>query len=134
MFLRKLTVIVLPLAMVLVLCLLMPLLLADWYFGGLATGILLGVSLGLLLPLAGATRLREPFAWLLFIPSIILLLILLYQFLARGETGIGKTIPVLRLLDVSAMPGTGPSGLIVAVESAFAAYMRTYSIRTGRGI
>jgi hypothetical protein len=134
MFLRKLTVIVLPLLMVLAVCLLMPLLFADWYFGGLATGILLGVSLALLLPLAGATRLREPFAWLLFIPSIILLLILLYQFLARGESGIGKAIPILHLLDISALPSTGTSGLIVAVESAFAAYMMAFSIRTGRGI
>lgn len=134
MFLRKLTVIVLPLAMVLAVCLLMPLLFADWYFGGLATGILLGVSLALLLPLAGATRLREPFAWLLCIPAVILLLVLLYQFLSRGETGIGKAVPLLRLLDVSALPSSGTSGLIVAVESAFAAYMLTFSIRTGRGI
>ena len=134
MFLRKLTVILLPLAMVLVLCLLMPLLFADWFFGGLATGILLGVSLAMLLPLAGATRLREPFAWLLFIPAVILLLILLYQFLSRGETGIGKTIPILRLFDISTMPSTGTSGLITAVESTFAAYMLTFSIRTGRGI
>ena len=44
MFLRKLTVIVLPLAMLLILCLLMPLLIQwSWYFGGLAVGILLGV-------------------------------------------------------------------------------------------
>lgn len=134
MFLRKLTVIVLPLTMVLAVCLLMPLLFADWYFGGLATGILLGVSLALLLPLAGATRLREPFAWLLCIPAVILLLVLLYQFLSRGETGIGKAVPLLRLLDVSALPSSGTSGLIVAVESAFAAYMLTFSIRTGRGI
>ena len=134
MFLRKLTVIVMPLAMVLVLCLLMPLLFTDWFFGGLATGILLGVSLALLLPLAGATRLREPFAWLLFIPAIILLLILLYQFLSRGENGIGKTVPILHLFDVSSLPSNGTSGLIVAVESAFAAYMTTFSIRTGKGI
>ena len=97
-------------------------------------GLCLMVLLALLLPLAGATRLREPFAWLLFIPAVILLLILLYQFLARGDTGIGKTIPVLRLFDVSTMPSTGTSGLIVAVESTFAAYMLTFSIRTGRGI
>ena len=133
MFLRKLTVIVLPLAMVLVLSLLMPLLFSDWYFGGLATGILLGVSLALLLPLAGATRLREPFAWLLFIPSIILLLVLLYQFLAYRTEGL-NTVPVLRLLNLASLPSTGTSGLIVAVESAFTAYMLTFSIRTGRGI
>ena len=129
MFLRKLTVIVLPLAMVLALCLLMPLLFADWYFGGLATGILLGVSLALLLPLAGATRLREPFAWLLFIPAAVILLVLLYQYLA--SVGIGHAVPVLRLLIV---PSDYHGSLYVAVESAFAAYMLAFSIRTGRGI
>ena len=135
MFLRKLTVILLPLAMLFLLCLAMSLLFnLSWFFGSLLIGTLLGILLALLLPLAGATRLREPFAWLLFIPAVILLLILLYQFLARGDTGIGKTIPVLRLFDVSTMPSTGTSGLIVAVESTFAAYMLTFSIRTGRGI
>ena len=135
MFLRKLTVLLVPLGMLLFLCLLAPLFYRmDAFFGSLLQGALLGVLLALLLPLAGATRLREPFAWLLFIPAVVLLLILLYQFLARGDTGIGKTIPVLRLFDVSTMPSTGTSGLIVAVESTFSAYMLTFSIRTGRGI
>ncbi len=131
MFLRKLTVIVLPLAMLLFLCLLMPLLVQwSWFFGGLAVGILLGVLLGLLLPLAGATKLREPFAWLLFIPAVVILLILLYQYLA--SVGVGSTVPVLRLLNVAEQHNS--NGLVVAAESAFAAYMLTFSIRTGRGI
>ena len=135
MFLRKLTVIALPLFMLLGICLLVPLISGmSLFFGSLLLGVLLGVLLSLLLPLAGATRFREPFAWLLWIPAAVVLLILLYQFLARGEAGIGKTIPILHLLDVSALPSTGTSGLIVAVESAFAAYMLTFSIRTGRGI
>ena len=54
MFLRKLTVILLPLGLLLVLCLLVPLFAGwGWYFGGLSVGILLGVSLALLLPLSG---------------------------------------------------------------------------------
>ncbi|MCR5296187.1 MAG: hypothetical protein K6E17_02145 [Clostridiales bacterium] len=130
MFLRKLTVIFVPLAMLLFLCLIMPLLFScTWYFGGLFIGVILGVLLGLLLPLAGATRYREPFAWLLFIPATVVLLILLYQYLA--SVGAGSTIPVLRLLVV---PADYHGSLYVAVESAFAAYMLAFSIRTGRGI
>ena len=133
MFLRKLTVILVPLGMLLLLCLLIPLMgKLDAFFGPLLLGAFLGILLSLLLPLSGATRLREPFAWMLWIPAAIILLVLLYQFLAMNGTG--GSLPVLRLLDVSALPGTGPSGLIVAVESAFAAYMLTFSIRTGRGI
>ena len=126
MFLRKLTVIMIPLCMLLALCLLMPLLFSlDWYFGGLLIGCLLGVLLSLLLPLAGATRLREPFAWLLWIPAAVILLILLYQFLAANGTG--QDLPVLRLL------ATGDTRIITA-EAAFAAYMLAFSIRTGKGI
>lgn len=130
MFLRKLTVILVPLAMLLLLAILMQLFFRlDWYFGGLLIGTLLGVLLGLLLPLAGATRYREPFAWLLFIPAAVILLILLYQYLA--SINVGQTVPVLRLLVVS-RDATG--SFVVAAESAFAAYMLTFSIRTGRGI
>lgn len=130
MFLRKLTVILVPLAMLLLLCLLMPLLFTmSWFFGSLLIGLLLGTLLSLLLPLSGATRLREPFAWLLWIPAAVILLILLYQFLASME--IGRTIPVLRLLVVS--PASS-GAWTVAVESAFAAYLLAFSIRTGRGI
>lgn len=130
MFLRKLTVILVPLAMLLCLCLILPFLVRwNWFFGGLSVGILLGVLLALLLPLAGATKFREPFAWLLFIPATVILLVLLYQYL--GSISIGNSVPVLRLLDVSSQPG---NGLIISAESAFAAYMLTFSIRTGRGI
>lgn len=126
MFLRKLTVILVPLGMLLVLCLLIPLFSSmDAYFGSLFLGIVLGVLLALLLPLAGATRLREPFAWMLIIPAVLILLILLYQFLVWQN--IGGNIPVLRLLATR-------NTRIITAESAFAAYMLTFSIRTGRGI
>ena len=81
--------------------------------------------LALLLPLAGATRLREPFAWLLWAPAAVMLLVLLYQYLV--SVGVGGAVPLLRLLAVS-------DSRIITVESAFAAYMLTFSIRTGRGI
>ena len=130
MFLRKLTVIVAPLGMLVLLCVLMPVFFSvSWYFGGLLIGLSLGVLLALLLPLAGATRLREPFAWLLFIPASVILLILLYQFLASEN--VGRTVPLLRLL---VLPADYHGSLFVAVESAFSAYMLTFSVRTGRGI
>ncbi len=126
MFLRKLTVIVLPLAMMLGLCLLIPLFSSlGSFFGSLLLGLLLGVLLALLLPLAGATRLREPFAWMLWIPAALILLILLYQFLAMNR--IGDDWLVLRLLATN-------DARIITAEGAFAAYMLTFSIRTGRGI
>ena len=134
MFLRKLTVIVLPLAMLLAICLLIPVLPAHWYFGGLLVGLLMGISLAMLLPLAGATRLREPFAWLLFIPAVLILLILLYQYLASVPESTWGTVPVLNLFDVMPLASSGARGLIVAAESAFAAYMLTFSLRTGKGI
>ena len=112
--------------MLLVLCLLIPLIGSmDAFFGPLLLGALLGILLSLLLPLAGATRLREPFAWLLWIPAALILLILLYQFLALNH--VGQNIPVLRLLATADIR-------IIIVEAAFAAYMLSFSIRTGKGI
>ena len=124
MFTRKLIVILLPLGMLILIGLLLPLLSTlGVFFGSLLLGAVLGVALGLLLPLAGATRLREPFAWLLFAPAVITLLILLYQYLAA----LGADVPVLRLLATR-------DTRVITVEAAFAAYMLAFSIRTGRGI
>ena len=126
MFLRKLTVLLAPLAMLMILCLLIPVFGAmDKFFGPLLLGAVTGVLLALLLPLAGATKLREPFAWLLWIPAAFILLVLVYQFLV--SQGIGGDIPVLRLL------ATGDTRTISA-ESSFAAYMLAFSVRTGKGI
>ena len=126
MFLRKLTVIALPLIMLLGICLLIPLISGmSRFFGSLLLGVLLGILLALLLPLAGATRIREPFAWLLWIPAAVILLVLLYQFLAMNQ--VGRDVPLLRLL------ATGDARIITA-ESAFAAYMLAFSLRTGKGL
>lgn len=126
MFLRKLTVLLVPLGMLLLLCLLTGLFRSmDAYFGSLLLGALLGVLLSLLLPLSGATRLREPFAWLLWVPAAVVLLVLLYQYLAFQQ--IGRDLPVLRLLATS-------DSRIITVEAAFAAYMLSFSVRTGKGI
>ncbi len=126
MFLRKLTVLLVPLGMLLVMCLLAPLFYSMTpYLGSLLQGALLGVLLALLLPLAGATKMREPFAWLLWIPAAVILLILLYQYLA--SQGVGRDLPVLRLLATS-------DSRIITIEAAFAAYMLAFSVRTGKGI
>jgi len=126
MFLRKLTVLLVPLCMLLALCLLTPLFYAmNAFWGSLLLGMLLGTMLSLLLPLSGATRLREPFAWLLWIPAAVILLFLLYQFLS--SEGIGRDLPVLRLLITN-------DSRIITIEATFAAYMLAFSVRTGRGI
>ena len=95
----------------------------DAFFGSLLLGALLGVALALLLPLAGATKLREPFAYLLWIPAALILAVLLYQYLAS----MGMEIPVLRLLATN-------DSRVITVEGAFASYMIAFSLRTGRGI
>lgn len=122
MFLRKLTVIAVPLGLLILICILMPLF-ADAFFGSVLLGCALGVSLGLLLPLAGATRMREPFAHLMWIPAVILLLLLIWQYLMLN----GISVPVLNLLGSN-------DARVFTVESSFMAYMITFSVRTGRGI
>ena len=124
MFTRKLIVILLPLGMLILIGLLLPLLSTlGVFFGSLLLGAVLGVALGLLLPLAGATRLREPFAHLLWIPAAVVLAVLIYQYLAS----MGVDVPLLRLLATL-------DTRIITVEGTFAAYMITFSVRTGRGI
>ncbi len=124
MFLRKLTVIAVPLGLLILLCLLIPLFSTlGAFFSSLLLGLALGTALALLLPLAGATRLREPFAFLLWIPAVVVLLVLLYQYLA----GMGTDVPLLRLLATN-------DTRLVTVEGAFASYMITFSVRTGRSI
>ena len=124
MFTRKLTVLAVPLARMLAVCLLVPVLSGlGPFFGSVVLGVLLGVALALLLPLAGATRLREPFAHLLWIPAAVTLAVLISQYLSS----MGVNIPLLRLLSTL-------DTRIITVESAFAAYMIAFSVRTGRGI
>ena len=124
MFTRKLTVLAVPLALMLAVCLLVPVLSGlGPFFGSVVLGALRGVALALLLPLAGATRLREPFAHLLWIPAAVTLAVLISQYLSS----MGVNIPLLRLLSTL-------DTRIITVESAFAAYMIAFSVRTGRGI
>lgn len=120
MFLRKLMVMVLPLALVFALCVVLPLLSALGFFANVLRGLLLGVGLALLLPLSGAGRKKEPFAGLLWVPTALLVFTVLYQYLSA--IGV-MTLPVLAVLATT-------SGQVVLVECAFIGYMLTQSIRT----
>lgn len=120
MFLRKLTVIVAPLLLALALCLLLPVMNGLGFWSNVLKGAALGVVLALLLPLAGASRKREPFAGLLWVPALLLVLVVMYQFFSSmGQLN----WPVLEMLATT-------DGQVVLVECTLAAYMGTQWVRT----
>ena len=119
MFLRKLCVMVLPLVMAALLCLVLPMMEGMPFWTDALVGLLLGVCLALLLPLSGASKRREPFAVLLWVPAVILLVVVIVQYL---ETR-GISVPVLGMLRTT-------QGPVVMVECAFIGYMLTAFIRT----
>lgn len=119
MFLRKLLVMVLPLAMVALLLLLLPLLGNLGFFSAVLQGALIGTLLSLVLPLSGATRRREPFAGLLFVPFAVLVAVIVYQF----ALSCGMAMPAFPLIF------TIDSRAVLA-ESAFAAFLLVTNLRT----
>ena len=120
MFLRKLTVMVLPLALVVVVCGLLQLLSGLGFFSWALGGLLLGAALALLLPLSGASRRKEPFGALLWVPMLTLILVVTYQYLHAGG------ILVLPVLSVLATTQT----IVILVECAFIGFMALTSLRT----
>ena len=112
MFLRKLCVIVLPLMMAALLCLVLPLLAGMPFWTEVFQGVLV-------LPLCGATKKREPFTALLWVPLLTLILAVTGQYLAL----IGIELPVLELLK------TGDSHVIL-VECAFIGFLSVHLLRT----
>ena len=120
MFLRKLTVMVAPLLLCALLCLLMPVLNGLGFWSNVLKGVLLGGVLALLLPLSGAGRRREPFAGLLWLPTVVLIATVAYQYLEAS--GLVK-LPVLDLLSTR-------DGQVVLVETTLAAYMLVQCLRT----
>ena len=78
MFLRKLVVAVLPLLMTTLLCLLLPLMDGIPFWTEVFKGLTLGVALALILPLCGATKKREPFSGLLWVPLVTLIVSALF--------------------------------------------------------
>ena len=121
MFLRKLVVIVLPLLIAALLCVLLPLMDGIPFWTEVLKGLTLGIALALVLPLCGATKKREPFAGLLWVPLMTLIVVVLSQHLAV----IGIPMPVLDMLR------TGDSNVIL-VECAFAGFLAVQLIRTRR--
>ncbi len=120
MFLRKLTVMVAPLLLALLLCLLLPVMNGLGFWSNVLKGILLGVTLALLLPISGAGKRREPFAGLLWIPALLLVAVVVYQYLS--SMGMAN-LPVLDMLATR-------DGQVVLVECTFVGYMATQCIRT----
>ena len=120
MFLRKLTVMILPLLLVLAVCMLLPLFSGLGYWSNVIKGAAMGVVLALLLPLSGAGRKREPFAGLMWIPSLLLWAVVIYQYL---ESMGMASLPVLDMLATR-------DGQVVLVECTFAGYMLAHCIRT----
>lgn len=122
MFLRKLLVMAVPLALTAALCAALPLLNGLGFWSNVIKGTLLGVGLALLLPLSGASRRREPFAGLLIVPALLLTLVVAYQYFAAA----GKvSVPVLNAL-------TTTEGQVVLTECLFIGYMTAQTIRTRR--
>lgn len=120
MFLRKLTVMVVPLILCWVLCVLFPLLNGLGFWSNVIKGVALGVAVALLLPLSGASRRREPFAGLMWVPTLLLILTVCYQYLSSANI---LLVPVLNVLATT-------NGQIVLIESTFVGYMTTQCVRT----
>ena len=120
MFLRKLTVIVVPLALGWALCVLFPLLSGLGFWINVLKGLLLGAGLALLLPLSGAGRKKEPFAGLLWVPALLLMLTVGYQYLHSIGAA---SVPMLNILATT-------DGQVVLVECVLVGYMTLQSLRT----
>ena len=113
MFLRKLTVIVLPLLLLLALIFLLP------YVDRLNLGLFTAGVLAMLLPLSGASRHRAPFAGLLWIPTLLIAGVIVYQYL---ETQ-GTRVDVLHILATK-------DSSVIFLESLFMGYMGVTCLRT----
>lgn len=122
MFTRKLVVILVPLLLAAALCWIYPLLGSLGFFSNVLRGVLLGGVLALLLPLSGAGKRKEPFGHLLWVPTLLLALAVVYQY---GAATFGWQLPVLSLLATY-------NGQIILVECAFVGYMGMTCLRTRR--
>lgn len=119
MFIRKLVVIVVPLVLTVLVCWVFPLLTTLEFWGYVLMGVILGGTLALLLPLSGASRRREPFAGLLWIPLLLLIAIVAGQYAAFS----GYELPALSLFHTNHTQ-------TILVECAFIGYMAVQVIRT----
>ena len=119
MFLRKLLVMALPLGLCVLLCTVFPMISGLGFFNQVLKGLLLGGALWAILPLCGASRKRETFGKSLWVPTVVLLVVILFQYL----TGAGMLyIPALSFLATS-------DPTVVLIESTFLAYMAAHLLR-----
>ncbi|MBQ2699975.1 MAG: hypothetical protein IJF65_02350 [Clostridia bacterium] len=119
MFLRKLLVMALPLLLCVFLCTVFPMISGLGFFNQVLKGLLLGGALWAILPACGASRKRETFGKSLWVPAVVLLVVILFQYL----TGAGMLyIPALNFLAT-----VDPN--VVLIESAFAAYLLGHLLR-----
>ena len=122
MFLRKLVVMVVPVLLAALVCAVLPLMDALGFWAWVAKGLTLGIALALLLPLSGASKRKEPFASLLWLPMIALAAVVIYQYLAWS--GVAQ-LPVLRMLETQ-------DAQVLMTESAFIGFMAVQAVRTKR--
>lgn len=125
MFLRKLLVMVLPLLLCFLLGVVFPFLGAEFpelgFFLNVIKGLLLGISLAALIPLSGARR-RESFSGLYYVPAVLLLLTLLYQYLYRANVWRVEALAFFGMV----------GGEVIFVESAFLGFLSSVAIRASR--
>lgn len=119
MFTRKLVVVVVPVLLVALVCLVFPLVAGIPFWTEVIRGLLLGVCLALLLPLSGATRKREPFAGLLWVPLVLLIIVAVCQGLWVYEVH-NPVIDLLHTQDSS----------VILVECTFIGYLLVQMLRT----
>ncbi len=121
MFFRKLMVMVLPILLLAAFWFLMPFLntLSLGFFDGVVRGVCLGIGLALIMPIAGAGKRREHFAALLWIPAVLTLLVLVYQYLEAMGIFSVEYLHVLATEDRE----------MLTIESLFLAYMAVVSLR-----
>lgn len=119
MFLRKLTVMIVPLLMLAGVCFLWPYLNGWGFWSNAAQGLLVGIVLALLLPLSGAGRKKEPFGVLLWVPCILIFLLILAQYLHLNgvQHQLFTMIPPIQ-------------EHTIFTETLFAAFMMTTAVRT----
>lgn len=119
MFTRKLVVVVVPVLLAALVCLVFPLVAGIPFWTEVIRGLLLGVCLALLLPLSGATRKREPFAGLLWVPLVLLIIVAVCQGLWVYEVH-NPVIDLLHTQDSS----------VILVECTFIGYLLVQMLRT----
>lgn len=113
MFVKKMLVICVPLAVCVLLSFVFPLLSGLAFYGSFLRGLLIGLGLGALLPLLYRTAKQSTAIKLLWTPVVLLFVLLLYQYL----TVYGMLhVPVLSFLNVR-------SGSSVEIESAMLGFL-----------